>query len=105
MAALAQSMVDCQTAPIYALVCLLVALVLSVLAIAGGILGCCALGCCGEQSNKKESRLEAAVPGARDADDEPLIPCDSRLLVGSWFCFIPVGGLLYGAVSFAFYCP
>ena len=57
-------MVDCQTAPIYALVCLLVALVLSVLAIAGGIVGCCALGCCGEQSNKKESRLEAAVPGA-----------------------------------------
>ena len=92
-------MVDCQTAPIYALVCLLVALVLSVLAIAGGI-----VGCCGEQSNKKESRLEAAVPGAR-ADDEPLIPCDSRLLVGSWFCFLPAGGLLYGAVYFAFYCP
>ena len=99
-------MVDCQTAPIYALVCLLVALVLSVLAIAGGIVGCCALGCCGEQSNKKESRLEAAVPGARDdADDAPLIACDSRLLVGSWFCFVPVGGLLYGAVYFAFYCP
>ena len=98
-------MVDCQTAPIYALVCLLVALVLSVVAIAGGILGCCALGCCGEQSNKKESRLEAAVPGARAAADEPLIPCDSRLLVGSWFCFIPVAGLLYGAVYFAFYCP
>ena len=101
-------MVDCQTAPIYALVCLLVALVLSVLAIAGGILGCCALGCCGEQPNKKESRLEAAVPGsapARDADAEPLIPCDKRLLVGSWFCFVPVGGLLYGAVYFAFYCP
>ena len=99
-------MVDCQTASIYALVCLLVALVLSVVAIAGGILGCCALGCCGEQQKTtKESRLEAAVPGARDADDEPLIPCDSRLLVGSWFCFIPVGGLLYGAVSFAFYCP
>ena len=92
-------MVDCQTAPIYALVCLLVALVLSVLAIAGGI-----VGCCGEQSNKKESRLEAAVPGAR-ADDEPLIPCDRRLLVGSWFLFIPAGGLLYGAVHFAFHCP
>ena len=43
-------MVDCQTAPIYALVCLLVALVLSVLAIAGGIVGCCALGCCEDQS-------------------------------------------------------
>ena len=100
MAALAQLMVDCQTAPIYALVCLLVALVLSVLAIAGGI-----VGCCGEQSNKKESRLEAAVPGARGPDDEPLVPCDRRLLVGSWFCFIPAGGLLYGAVYFAFYCP
>ena len=98
-------MVDCQTAPIYALVCLLVALVLSVLAIAGGIVGCCALGCCGEQSNKNESRLEAPVPGAPDADDEPLIACDRRLLVGAWFCFIPVGGLLYGAVYFAFYCP
>ena len=105
MAALAQSMVDCQTAPIYALVCLLVALVLSVLAIAGGILGCCALGCCGEQPNKKESRLEAAVPDARAAADEPLIACDRRLLVGSWFLFIPAGGLLYGAVYFAFYCP
>ena len=98
-------MVDCQTAPIYALVCLLVALVLSVLAIAGGIVGCCALGCCGEQRTTKASRLEAAVPGARDAADEPPIACDSRLLVGSWFCFIPVGGLLYGAVYFAFYCP
>ena len=101
-------MVDCQTAPTYALVCLLVALVLSVLAIAGGILGCCALGCCGEQGTTKESRLEAAVPGGaptRGPDDEPLIACDSRLLVGSWFCFIPVGGLLYGAVYFAFYCP
>ena len=98
-------MVDCETAPIYALVCLLVALVLSVLAIAGGIVGCCALGCCGDQSNKKESRLESTVPGVRDADDEPLIPCDRRLLVGAWFCFIPVAGLLYGAVYFAFYCP
>ena len=99
-------MVDCQTAPIYALVCLLVALVLSVLAIAGGIVGCCALGCCGEQQKTtKESRLEAAVPGAPAKDAEPLIPCDSRLLIGSWFCFIPVGGLLYGAVYFAFYCP
>ena len=98
-------MVDCQTAPTYALVCLLVALVLSVVAIAGGIVGCCALGCCGEQSNKKESRLEAALPGARDDADASLIPYDSRLLVGSWFCFIPVAGLLYGAVYFAFYCP
>ena len=98
-------MVDCETAPVYALVCLLVALVLSVLAIAGGILGCCALGCCEDQSNKKESRLEAAVPGARNTEDKPLIACDSRLLIGSWFCFIPVGGLLYGAVYFAFYCP
>ena len=98
-------MVDCETAPVYALVCLLVALVLSVVAIAGGILGCCALGCCEDQSNKKESRLEAAVPGARNTEDTPLIACDSRLLIGSWFCFIPVGGLLYGAVYFAFYCP
>ena len=100
-------MVDCQTAPIYALVCLLVALVLSVLAIAGGIVGCCALGCCEDQSNKKESRLEAAVPGdaPNTKDDEPLIPCDRRLLIVSWFLFIPVAGLLYGAVYFAFYCP
>ena len=100
-------MVDCQTAPIYALVCLLVALVLSVLAIAGGIVGCCALGCCGEQRTTKVSRLEAAVPGGapNTKDDEPPIACDSRLLVGSWFCFLPAGGLLYGAVYFAFYCP
>jgi hypothetical protein len=98
-------MVDCQTAPIYALVCLLVALVLSVLAIAGGIVGCCAAGCCGEQSNKKEAHLESAVPGAPNTKDEPPIVCDRRLLVGSWFCFIPVAGLLYGAVHFAFYCP
>ena len=101
-------MVDSETAPTYALICLLVALVLSVVAIAGGIVGCCALGCCGEeQRHTKESRLEAAVPGApaRDADDAPLVPCDNRLLVGSWFCFIPVAGLLYGAVYFAFYCP
>ena len=49
--------------------------------------------------------MESAVPGVRDAADEPPIACDSRLLVGSWFCFIPVGGLLYGAVYFAFYCP
>ena len=42
---------------------------------------------------------------ARGPDDEPLVACDRRLLVGSWFPFIPAGGLLYGAVYFAFYCP